>query len=94
MSVLRRMVGVLGLTRTIVLEGQAAGEPATSTRWSPTSSSSPAPSSLPTPYGLASASPPPVRRYRRRFHPRTIARRITDIPLLGIAARPAEGGDQ
>ena len=95
MSVLRRMVGVLGLTRTIVLEGQAAGE---------LRHIDPLVAHL---IIIASAVfIANTLRFSERFAaagaaipsplppPDEIARRITDILLFGIAARPAEGGDQ
>lgn len=95
MPVLRRMVGVLGITRTIVLEGQATGEfrqidPLVAHLMIIASTVFIA-NALRVGERFAAAGaalPSPLP------HPDEIARRITDILLYGIAARPAGGGDQ
>lgn len=95
MPVLRRMVGVLGITRTIVLEGQAAGEfrqidPLVAHLMIIASTVFIA-NALRVGERFAAAGaalPSPLP------HPDEIARRITDILLFGIAARPAGGGHQ
>lgn len=95
MPVLRRMVGVLGITRTIVLEGQATGEfrqidPLVAHLMIIASTVFIA-NALRVGERFAAAGaalPSPLP------HPDEIARRITDILLFGIAARPAGGGDQ
>ncbi|HPC84545.1 MAG TPA: TetR/AcrR family transcriptional regulator [Thermoanaerobaculaceae bacterium] len=93
--VLRRMVGVLGITRGIVLEGQAAGEfrpidPLVAHLMIVASTVFSA-SALRVGERFAAAGaalPSPLP------HPDEIACRITDILLFGIAAHPAEGGHQ
>ncbi|MGV8040895.1 MAG: TetR/AcrR family transcriptional regulator [Thermoanaerobaculaceae bacterium] len=95
MPVLRRMVGVLGITRTIVLEGQATGEfrqidPLVAHLMIIASTVFIA-NALRVGERFAAAGaalPSPLP------HPDEIANRITDILLFGIAARPAGGGDQ
>lgn len=93
MPVLRRMVGVLGITRTIVLEGQASGA---------FRSIDPLIAHLMIIGGTVFIAN--ALRIGERFAaagatlpspfppPDQIASRILDILLFGIAARPAEGG--
>lgn len=95
MPVLRRMVAVLGITRTIVLEGQAAGalrpiDPLVAHLLIIGGTVFIA-NALRIGERLAAAGaalPAPLPP------PDEIARRITDILLFGIAARAAGGGDQ